>query len=1139
MPTHDETVFAVQPPRAPQWSDGIPPGASILERNLAALARSSRVVAERLRAQPASRSVEFVETGESGALSATLDGRALASKRRPLEEARRLASTVDIKEAAVFAVTGFGVGHHVAALAERLGRTGIILCFEPDLSLLRAVLERVDHSTWMATTNIAFVTEPDDAASLSTIVHGMEGVVAMGVRIVEHPASAERLGAGAQVFGETLTRVVSAVRTNVLTTMVQTSTTVRNLAMNADRYLASPGIEDLRGVLEGRAGVVVSAGPSLSRNIRELARPGVRDRVCIIAVQTTLKPLLAAGVKPHFVVALDYHEISRRFYEGLTASDVEGVTLVVEPKANPAILDAWPGGVRMPRDPFLDTMLGAELTDPNRGAIRSGATVAHLAHYLARHLGCDPVALVGQDLGFTDGQYYASGAAIHEVWASDLNEFVSLELLEWQRVVRNRSILRRAEDTLGRPIYTDEQMATYLAQFERDFLADAQAGLTTIDATEGGVRKAHTTAMTLRDFLDARGASALPAIPTPTARTMDGRLREGAIERLREVRQGVWRVARACRTTGTVLAQMLEHHRDQARVNQLIGQAQQIAEETRRIAPAYELVQKYNQAGIFNRAREDRAIALEDLDPYARQRRQIERDQRNIEWLGEAAESFGALLDSACAAIRTGERVTRDITPTVTPTGERAPRVSTSVAAIVVVDHEAGSLGTSRDLGALIQGKNALARTVERLGRCTRLDSIVLLTSDGARTRSLLDGVRVRTPVHLVASGEHAGSSERIRAARAWASASWRAGVAGMTVFDELVDPAVAARALEQIGAKAALLVGADWALVDPALCDAVIDRHTESPENHRLVFTQAAPGLCGCVIDRDLLREIAEGRSKGSAMASIGGLLSYNPRKPRADAIAKPICVTVDPAVRDLQRRCIADTASGFTLCERSCDDSLDATALARRIEGDRIHGPPSELTLRLDDSTSPEMVAKHAARVGSSLAVTLDARGLSETERLVAHVRSARNAGARYVHVRIDPRRGEEDAAAVLGAAPDVVSVEMHADSSEAFQAATGRDGYASSLRTLEALANAASERAYDEQMWIVPRLTKRDAVYGDIESFVDKWTLVFGHAAIDAFEDAPADERIRPLPHPRSARARFERERVEIDLRGSASR
>lgn len=1132
MPTHDETAFAVQTSIHSGASSTVRAD-SILERNLAAISKSSRIVADRLRTQPPSGSVEFVETGEPGAPSAILSGRALASKRRPLEEARRLASTVDIKEAAVFAVTGFGVGHHVAALAERLGRTGIILCYEPDLALLRSVLERVDHSRWIARTNIAFVTEPDDAASLSTIVHGMEGVVAMGVRIVEHPASVDRLGASAQVFGETLARVVSAVRTNVLTTMVQTSTTVRNLAMNADRYVASPGIEDLRDALKGQPAVVVSAGPSLSRNIHELARPGVRDRVCVIAVQTTLKPLLAAGIKPHFVVALDYHEISRRFYEGLRASDVEGVTLVIEPKANPAILDAWPGAVRMPRDSFLDSMLGEGLADAERGAIRSGATVAHLAHYLARHLGCDPVALVGQDLGFTDGQYYAAGAAIHEVWSSDVNEFVSLELLEWHRIVRNRPILRRAEDALGRPIYTDEQMATYLAQFERDFLEDAQAGLTTIDATEGGVRKAHTTTMSLREYLDAHATSSLNVLPEPRTPMHDERVRAQVIERLREVRQGVWRVSRSCRTTGTVLSQMIEHHRDQARVNHLIGQAQQIAEETRRIVPAYELVQKFNQTGIFNRAREDRAIALDELDAYARQRRQIERDQRNIEWLGDAADTFGALLDSACAAIRSGERVTRDVVSAEDGAGERRASASTSVAAVIVVDHETGSLGDARDLGATINGKSVVARTIERIGRCARLDCIVLLTSNAERTRALLEGVSVRPPVRVITSETVAGASRRVRAARGWASASWRSGVAGMTVFDELADPRVVASVLEQIGCTAALLLGADWALVDPALCDEVIDRHEESPSNHRLVFTQAAPGLCGCVIDRELLGEIAEWRAKGGPMSSIGGLLAYNPRKPRADAIAKPICVVVDPAVRDLQRRCIADTANGIALCERYGDGATDAATLARLIGRDGPSALPNELTLRVDDSTSPEMVAAGVRRVNSAMSVTLDAREVSALARIGVLVRSARDAGARFVHVRIDPREGEADAAAAIGAGPDIVSVEMHADSAEAFREATGRDGFSTSLKALEALANGARELPFDEQPWIVPRMTKRDAVYGDIESFVDKWTLVFGHAAIDPFEGAPGSERIQPLPMPRSARERFERDLVAIDL------
>ena len=39
----------------------------------------------------------------------------------------------------------------------------------------------------------------------------------------------------------------------------------------------------------------------------------------------------------------------------------------------------------------------------NKAKLPSGSTVAHLAYYLAEHLGCDPIIFVGQDLGFSDG----------------------------------------------------------------------------------------------------------------------------------------------------------------------------------------------------------------------------------------------------------------------------------------------------------------------------------------------------------------------------------------------------------------------------------------------------------------------------------------------------------------------------------------------------------------------------------------------------------------------------------------------------------------------------------------------------------------------------------------------------------------
>ena len=294
-----------------------------------------------------------------------------------------------------------------------------------------------------------------------------------------------------------------------------------------------------------------------------LYEPGVRDRCVIIAVQTTLKPLLEAGVRPHFVTALDFHEISRRFYEGLTAEDLEGVTLVVDPKAHPAIIDAFPGPVRCCAANVLDRMLGDLKRD--MGELPSGATVAHLAVYFAHLLGCNPITLIGQDLGFSDGLYYAPGTAIHDVWAPELNPFNTIAMMEWQRIVRHRGHLHKTVDLFGKSIYSDAQMLAYLQQFERDFGTYVKEGVELIDATEGGVEKRHTTAMPLREALQRHALHPLPELPPP-ARTVDTQRMKKAAERLAVVQRDIAALREISRKTIALIRRMLDEQSDQARM---------------------------------------------------------------------------------------------------------------------------------------------------------------------------------------------------------------------------------------------------------------------------------------------------------------------------------------------------------------------------------------------------------------------------------------------------------------------------------------------------------------------------------------------------------------------------------------------
>jgi hypothetical protein len=1182
--------------------------AQTLERNLHALTVTSPRTAAAIRAATPRDDVSF-QPAPDGALTATIgrapDLRHLASRRAPLDEARQLAETVDVGQAAGIVVLGLGIGHHVRALAAKLGRTGVIICFEPDLGLLRSVFDHIDLVPMMKATNFVLLTNPDDLAEISASIRGVEGILAVGVRIVAHPPSKPRLGTAADRFSDLFTKVMRSVRTTVVTTLVQSEVTLRNLLMNLETYATAGSVGELKDSCRGRPAIVVSAGPSLRRNLDLLGRPGVRERFVIIAVQTVLKQMLARGIRPHFVTALDYHEISRRFYEGLTAEDVAGVTLVAEPKANPAILEAFPGTIRCPADTFLDTLLGPGLKR-DMGELTQGATVAHLAYYLARHLGCDPVILIGQDLGFTDGQYYPAGAAIHQVWSGELNPFRTLEMFEWERIVRNRRYLMKATDVLGRPIYTDEQMSTYLVQFERDFLADTQRGLTVIDATEGGVAKNAAPTMPLAQALNAHRHGPHVALPAGDAPAMPraSRLRK-VTDRVKAIRGEVWQVSECSRKAHDLLSRMLELT-DQARINALIVELNKVNAKVRGHTSAFTLVEFLNQTGALNRFKADRALELAKTSTKLEEQAQrIQRDRTNVKWIGDAADQLGTMLESALACLGGAPKITRDPPPSASaadsdaalaplqrgevaggpsagkPTvgegclvarspGGRTPRV----AAVIHVDPHRSGLGTLRALSEpFLLGENPLRLTLARLARCKRLAGVVILSGDPEHTRRLVGQAPEALRIDFIRSENDSHRSAAIGAGRLWSGASWRGGLGGLTCYDELCNPGTAAAALKDLDLDAAVLVGADWALVDPALVDAVIERYLERPSKYRVTFTQAPPGLAGCLVDRGILGEIAAQTQTAGVFASIAGLLGYVPVAPQLDPIGKAVCVNIAPSVRDLGIRCIPDSAPRRKLLADALSPlglratEAGAEELAALI-GSRALGQPAALpqqvtielcTGRLTSGRRsewwrgfgemierPSMTQALAERIlgplcaaRTDLAITLAGAGdpllHPDLPRIVA---LAHACGAGAVHVRTDLVAQPGTIDALLEAAPDIISVDLMATDPDAYRRLMGIDRLVHVRDNLDALTKrCAQTRTGSLRLpWIVPRLTRCDTVYEQVERFYDHALMQTGAAVIDPLPQPMPGERIEPLPPPADAARRHDLETLTILSDGS---
>jgi len=633
----------------------------ILSRNLAVLRQQDPDLAQRVQAaQPAAMDWS---ASKSGPLTAGVqhNGRPLwlASRYDPAKEAAKLVEGIEHDKVACVVVLGMGLGYHVSELSRNMGAAGVLIVFEPDAGMWRAVLERIDHRDWLTRGELILADSQTDRAALLERIEKHAGTVTQGMHLLTHPPSRQLNEQATRDFGKMVAEVLAFCRTNVATALVNASRTCRNLASNIDHYTAGAGTDDLHHIAEGYPAVCVAAGPSLVKNVDLLSDPQTRSKVVLIAAQTALKPLLSRGIRPDFVTALDYSHISSRFYEGLPP--LPDVTLVAEPKAHRTVLEGFPGPIRVPYSQFNDLLLG-EMAVP-RIALKSGATVAHLSFYLAQHLGCDPIIFIGQDLGFSDGLYYTPGTAVHQVWSSELNPFNTIEMMEWRRVVRMKGHLRKTDDIHGRPIYTDEQMATYLKQFERDF---ATAEQTILDATEGGVPKEHATQITLAKAIEQHATRPVPPIPIPPMhldRSRLGELRTLLRQRVHEVND----LRSTARKSMSILKQMLEHQRDQARVGKLFTQLNKLQKHVEtELAPTFNLVNALNTVGSFKRAKADRAIAHVSKDTFHRQTNQIQRDIENLDWLIQACDEALSILDEA------QRRVGRsyDQTPPSAPNGK-------------------------------------------------------------------------------------------------------------------------------------------------------------------------------------------------------------------------------------------------------------------------------------------------------------------------------------------------------------------------------------------------------------------------------------------------------------------------------------
>ncbi len=575
---------------------------------------------------------------------------------------------------------------------------------------------------------------------------------------------------------------------------------------------------------------------------------------------------------------------------------------------------------------------------------------------------------------------------------------------------------------------------------------------------------------------------------------------------------------------------------------------------------------------MFKRSKADRKLHFaQGLSPLEQQKVQLERDISNVRWTADAAKELAASLEHAVAVLEgravgvldesAASSAVEDAVQQA-ETGELAVRIRVKAAFIVPIDPERGGVGAPRALDSEFGGKTVLQRTLERLGRSREAEAIVILVPDRFDVEPLIDRSTIGLPLSIERCGESVFGPEReaIIAARLWSDTSWRGGIAGMSVYDEIIAPENALKAMDRLELTAAVFVGADWPCVQvegPEGCDALVARHREGPDRLSIVFTQAPPGLCGILLDRGLVSRMLS-RSRQS---TIGGLLVYQPHLPQPDPIALDVCVPVDHRVRESLIRAVFDTPRQRIRMRRGIEPLINdadnlgrpepltalsvVTALENQLFNTMPYYGPQHVQLELctgrrsSGAWSPHrwgsiqrapMTLRRAERLFAQLAesgdaiVTLGGAGdpLHHPE-FDTIIRLAKDSGVRGVHVRTELLASEQVLDLLLASPVDVISVDLHAATPETYRSMMGGgapDGFLRAIGNLEYLfkhrrhISGPEGREAIAMPWICPRLQRRAESYEDIDAFYEQWSRIFGTAVIespmlfDPSPDRPAD-------------------------------
>lgn len=377
--------------------------------------------------------IEYMQS-KSGMTTMMLNGYLLHSKYDPKREAEKIAEK-EVDHQFTHILFGYGYGYIVEAFENRLDKNQLIV-YEPE----KNILSKIDLPA-----NIIVVS---DLEELEYHINEKVKNYDPRIKVICSPNYNK-------LFKEEYEKLLKLVKDAQYENIVNQNTIHYFSEMWQENYICNlialgkgTTLKELKDRYTCPV-VLASGGPSLTKQLPHLKK--IANKVVIIAAGSTINSLLAADIEPDYVVSIDGGDANYQHFNNINTGQTK---LIYAMSSHYKIQEDFKGDMygfvfsgEQEIQHHIERGIGIQLP-----LIYGGGTVANAALHIATYISSGPVALIGQDLAYTNNQSHANN-----------NKFYSE--IDEDFLIKKKAF--EIEGYYGDKVYTDYSFHSMRKTFEK------------------------------------------------------------------------------------------------------------------------------------------------------------------------------------------------------------------------------------------------------------------------------------------------------------------------------------------------------------------------------------------------------------------------------------------------------------------------------------------------------------------------------------------------------------------------------------------------------------------------------------------------------------------------------------------------